>query len=231
MFFFHPTLHLTLCTLNAICQTPDLLKGRITGMAQQCSDWSVFSDQYLHHPTVDWEGEECSRTDSSLLSFPCTVQNRWQAANLHSVRSACSKFCHRSTGAIRFWKEACYLTCYRQVLLYWPIFNAIIPELFIRPAPLPTAFSSPPEVQCWYCCRLTAFFFLLFFLCVSLMYFASRLTQLFPKIWTSNLCLFLFMWGHICSSTLWSPDIAQISGHMFCAITCSLMVVAFIFAA
>lgn len=69
------------------------------------------------------------------------------------------------------------------------------------------------------------------FLYGSLMYFASRLTQLFPKIWTSNLCLFLSMRGHICSSTLWSPDMAQIPGHMFSATTRSLMAPAFISAA
>lgn len=84
------------------------------------------------------------------------------------------------------------------------------------------AFPSPPVVHRWNHC---------FFLYGALMYFASRLTQLFPKIWTSNHCLFLFMWAHICSSFLWSPYIPQVYSHMFSATTCSLMAVAFIFVA
>lgn len=109
--------------------------------------------------------------------------------------------------------------CIDQSLMQWYLnYSSARPHSY--------AFPSPPGVQRWYCCRSTAFF-----LYVSLMCFGSRLTQFCPKIWTSNLCLFLFMWCHICSSTLWSPDIAQISGHMFSATIRSLMVVAFIFAA
>lgn len=118
-----------------------------------------------------------------------------------------------------------HVTWPQQVLLYWPIFNAIIAELFIGPALLWCVFFPTRSLA------LISLSFHCFFQYVPLIYFASRLTQLFPKIWTSNLCLFLFTWGHICSSTLWSPDIAQISGHMFSATTRSLMAVAFIFTA
>lgn len=187
-------------------------------MAQRHSDWSVFSDQYFHHPAEDWKGKNDEEQIHHYYLSCVPIQSRWQAANLHSVYSACSKFSHRSTGTFRFWEEACYLTCYRQVLLYWPIFNAIIPELFIGPAPLwcisfPT--SRPSLISLSFHC---------FFLYGALMYFASRLTQLFPKIWTSNHCVFLFMWAHICSSFLWSPYIPQVYSHMFSATTRSLMV-------
>lgn len=56
-----------------------------------------------------------------------------------------------------FWKEARYLTCYRRVLLYWPIFNAIIPELFIKLAQC-DALPPLPEPQRLHGCHSPASF-------------------------------------------------------------------------
>lgn len=153
----------------------------------------IFSDQYFYPPTVDREGEEWRRIIIIIFAV-----YRFRNAGRQPI-SIVPALVLNSISVPReqsgFGKEARYLTCYRQVSLYWPIFNAIITELFIRPAPF-WCTSFPTRTPAWIS--------LSFFLYVSLMCSTSRVTQLFPKIWTSNLCLYFPPCGpgHMCTRFL-----------------------------
>lgn len=160
-------------------------------MAQQHSNCSVFFDQYFHPPSVDRERRERMMKNKFILIIVPVYRFRGGGKQPScTVSTLLFPF-----NASRAWPGAegstSYLTFCRQDLLYWPLFYAIIPELFIGPVPHWWTDAFPAndrsvmltEPQHWYCCLLP---------CFSLyvrMFFARRLTHP-SEIWTSHLCLF-----------------------------------------
>lgn len=147
------------------------VRGLIFKKKNNWNGLCTFSDQYLYPPTVDREGEEWWRVIIIIFAV-----YQFRNAGRQPISIVPALLVLNSISVPReqsgFGKEARYLTCYRQVSLYWPIFNAIITELFIGPAPF-WCTSSPTRTPAWIS--------LSFFLYVSLMCSTGRLTQLFPQ--------------------------------------------------
>ncbi len=222
--------------------------------AQQHSNWSVFSDQYFHPPTVDREGKKKDKEQIHHYYLSCVQIQKWDCL-WHGGRQP------SSTGSTPFfflltlhlldqglWGSTSYPTCYRQDLLYWPHFYAIIHELFIRPAAHWWTDAVPYHQHISYAYRTTPLISLSFLLVLS-----ASLSCIMPADWhhiTASLFLCIPLQllslrdmnikslisfltpplrvSHICLLTPSALDMTQILGHTCSAETWSRLGMAFI---